>query len=374
MLAENLAKMENEIVIVAPSKNFFHDLKSKSKIKGLKIYRLRSVPNPFRSDSRIGLLSQHRISKIIKSFKPDIVHIQAPADIGEATLREAKKHHIPIVVTNHFSMESLLSYVRFLGPLQRLVEEILIYRFRDFYNQSDVVITPTKIVADMVKSWGVKTNLQVISNGIPTDRFFKGPADINIYRKYQIPDDKPIILCVGRIDSDKETDVVIRAMPYILTKKAAHLVIVGKGDLEKDCKNLANQLGIDDKITFTGSIAYRSSDLPQMYRIASLFVVPAVGETQNIAMLEAMATGLPIVAVKAGAMLELIINGKNGLLFPPKDSKILAEKVVAVLRNPKLTQRFSQNNLKEALKHDQIAIHKQILNLYKKVIDEKNNL
>ncbi|HUY69912.1 MAG TPA: glycosyltransferase [Candidatus Tyrphobacter sp.] len=364
LLAEKLAENGHEVLVVTPSDNFSRSLTEHSTLKNLKIYRLRSLPNPFRSDSRIAILIQKKVEEIMNGFKPDVVHLQDPAEIGEAVLKEAKKVGVPVVITNHFSLESVTAYLRHLGFLEKIVPVFLLRRFKRIYNQCECVITPTRVVAQVVKSWGVAVPVRVIPNGVDINRFHPQDPDPEIFARYNLSPTKPVVLYVGRLDHDKSPETLFYAVSRLKQKGfEADLAILGRGDLSEVCRELAKELDIEDRVKFLGALPHESPDLPKIYRLAKVFLIPSI-ETQSLAVLEALATGLPIVGVDAGALAEIITPGKNGFLFPLADTEAIADLVSDLLTKPDLAAEMKKNNIELAARFSLEKVSREMIGLY----------
>jgi glycosyltransferase involved in cell wall biosynthesis len=157
--------------------------------------------------------------------------------------------------------------------------------------------------------------------------------DAALRRKYGLDPTRPVILHVGRIDVDKQVEVVVRAAAKSVRSAAAQLVMVGDGTQREAVRRLAEDLGIREHCHFPGFVS-AGGDLPGLYRLASAFVTASEIETQGLVLLEAMAAGVPIVAVSAGAVPELVSNGVNGYLVARHDEAAMAERLTALLLNP----------------------------------------
>src|SRR5699024_9030056 len=132
------------------------------------------------------------------------------------------------------------------------------------------------------------------------------------------------VLFVGRVTGEKQIDVLLKAVQLLPAELHAKLQIVGGGDQLKNLEQLARTLGIADRVEFTGYVA--DEDLRRSYTRASVFAIPSVAELQSIATMEAMASGLPIVAANAMALPHLVHDG-NGFLFEPGNAQELADRL-----------------------------------------------
>jgi glycosyltransferase involved in cell wall biosynthesis len=156
---------------------------------------------------------------------------------------------------------------------------------------------------------------------------------------------------VGRVTLEKEIDVILRAIPRIDPELDVSLTVVGDGDQRKSLEKLAQDLGIADRVRFTGRVS--DQQLRAHLTEASVFVIASIAELQSIATMEAMASGLPIVAANAMALPHLVQEGENGHLFQAGNDRELAEHVEAVLGlAPEQYRRMQQASLEAVKVHD----------------------
>jgi len=153
----------------------------------------------------------------------------------------------------------------------------------------------------------------VLSNGVDLGAYSPGPADARIRHRYGLAAGRPLILSVGRLSPEKRTDVLLDAAARLGTD--AQIAIAGSGPEEARLRARAQQLGLGEKVRFLGFVP--DSDLPGLYRLADVFAIASEAELQSLTTMEAMATGLPVVAVDAHALGELVRHGHNGFLARP---------------------------------------------------------
>ncbi len=370
-LATNLIKNGHEVVVFTPGKTYSTRL-DKS-FTDYKVFRLKSIINPFRKGFRITFLKESEVEKIVKETKPDLIHIQDPAVIGQLLCRVGKKLNIPVVCTNHFSLEYALSYVKFLHPFMPILRQGLINYLVGFYNKCDQIVTPTETFRRQIEAWGVESPVKAVSNGIEIERFLKKSSETeirNFKEKFHLPEN-PLVLYLGRIDKDKSIDVLVRAIPMVLKKVNAHFVIAGTGGEIENIKKIASDLNITGDITFIGFLEHNSPDFVDIYKSSSIFAIPSTIETQSLVTLEAMSSGLPIVAADANALPELVHSGKNGYLFKPGDEKEVSQKIIEILSNKKMAEKMGEESIKIAMNHQMDRAFGEMLDLYKEVIDKK---
>ncbi len=362
-----MAEKGHEVCVFAPSatsKTYID-----KKYDKFTVFRLGSIKNPFRKSHHISLRPTAAIKRELKKFgRPDLVHLQDPTSISAALLKYADGNNIPVVITNHFSLDFILSYVNFLKFLHPPIAAYLKWRFSRFYNRCVLVTTPSKTAKRQIEDWGFKTPLKVFSNGIDTQRFHPVPDKKAARDKFKLPD-KPIVVYSGRIDKDKNVDVLVRAIPLVLKKVEAHFFFVGGGQMVDELKTLARELGVEKSVTFGGWLDYSSADFPSAYQASTLFASPSCIETQSIVMLEALSTGLPVVAARAGSFPEFIRDGENGYLCKPADPKDMAEKIAMVLGNQRYLAQLNEGAKKSVEEHRIDACMKRFEEVYKEIIN-----
>jgi glycosyltransferase involved in cell wall biosynthesis len=216
---------------------------------------------------------------------------------------------------------------------------------------------------------GVSRPTFALSNGVDTNRFSQ-PVPDNLRKQLDLPN-KPIVLCLGRLDRDKSIHVLLEAIPKILKQTPVHFVIAGWGDLYDSLIETLKKTGLDKHVTATGQISYETDILVALYGLADIFVIPSTIETQSIVTMEAMAAGKPVVAANAGALPELVADSDNGYLFKPGDSQDLATKVVHLLKDEALRTKMGQRSRERVKKHDLQANLSRFENLYQKVVSHE---
>jgi glycosyltransferase involved in cell wall biosynthesis len=226
------------------------------------------------------------------------------------------------------------------------------------------------MIADIVAAH-THTRPQSISNGVDTARFTPQPASANeakaLRQQYGLDPHLPIILYAGRIDADKRVGLVLRAAALVFQKTQAQLLIVGDGKQLELIKQLANELNIQDKTVFTGFVPL-SGDLPGLYRLASVFVTASEVEIQSSVVLEAAATGLPVVTVNASSMPEFVRDGETGFVVPRQDVAALADRLVTLINDPARGRAMGQAGLALACPHSHENAVEKYTQLYKSLI------
>src|SRR5205814_71518 len=161
------------------------------------------------------------------------------------------------------------------------------------YNRVKTVTAPTSVAVRTIKDKGITRTVKAISCGVDLALFNPRNESSGIREKYNIPP-RPTYMYVGRLDQEKHIDELINALPLVRKRVDAQLVIVGRGKLASQLRELANINQVNSCVIFTGFI--RDEDLPKVYMMCDVFCNAGIAEFQSIATMEAMATGKPVIA------------------------------------------------------------------------------
>jgi len=345
--AEAMAKRGHQVLVIAASdrEHPYHTYTD-----NLTVVRLLSFNNPLRVGQRLMLNPRRKVLKLIQTFQPDIIHAHEPLQMGWIALEHANLAHIPVTLTIHQLPWFVASYLP--KPLKPIVESALWAYARMSLKKYITLISPTKTIARIIEE---KTGLtpNVISYGLDLQTFhpplLSDPATAT-RNKLNLPSNNPIILHVGRLDTDKSVDKVIRAAAPVFLKSEAHLLVVGDGCQKNHLTRLCRELGIEKRVHFTGFIP--PSELPEIYRMANIFVTASEIETQGIVLFEAAASGLPIVAVNATCISEIVHNRMNGFLIEPGNFRAFSDAITTLVNYSKRAYVMGREGRIIAENHD----------------------
>lgn len=298
------------------------------------VYRFPSFHTPFYPDFYIGLPVPWPAKKYILQWNLDVIHVHSPFLLGQLGAFFARKLDLPLVFTYHTLYDQ---YVHYSPIATGLVRKGVLTIARNFCNRCDLVITPTKVIRELIKGYGVTTPVVPIPTGIEPERFQRGDAGY-LRRNFGIPEDELILLFVGRIGKEKNLDYLLEAFSLVLQRsRQVSLVLVGNGPEMENLQERSRELGIADKVIFTGFLE------PEMvsaaYRSADIFVFPSVTETQGLVLAEAMAAGLPVVAQAAFGSLAMVKDRVTGYLCREGKEKF-AELILSLVEDADLRQRM----------------------------------
>ncbi len=345
-LVKGMIGKGHNVLVFTPSKDGKHTEEQDS---GSTIVRLTSHLLPFNKLYRYCLWPSKEITSRLDAFKPDIIHIHTPTQISIIARNWAKKHHVPVMATNHFVPDNFLLELPWLKFLNKTARYFMWRYLIHFYNSVSYVTSPTKTAIDILKKQGLKTPCAPASNGIDVNYFTPGRATPEFFKKYNLPMDKPIVLYTGRVAGEKRLDIWLRMIPIVREKVDCHFLIGGRGPSEEMLKKLIIELGIQEHVTFIGFVS--EPELAEIYRTSKVFVITSPVELQSIVTLEALATGLPIVSCDECALPEIVHHGENGFLVPYEDFQTTAEQVIRVLTDDQQYERFSKESRRIAETH-----------------------
>jgi len=299
----------------------------------------------------------------------DIIHAHGNGLFSLLGWQVAKLKRVPFVLTFH-NLHTKYTHYIFKGKVvtPRMVETAL----RLFGNICDGILTPSEKMKQELLSYGLKREIKVLPNFIDFEAFDKAHKGEFLRKKFKLPEDSKILLSVARLGKEKNIDFVIKSFKKVsAANNKAYLVIVGRGPEEKNLKNLARKIGISSKVVFTGKIDNKY--IPQVYADSDIFIFASVTETQGVTVLEAAASGLPLVLVDDAAFAGAIENGKNGFSLPLKEEEF-AEKIDLLLGEPTLREKYgahskelAKNNFNgEELTSRLLDFYYQTLDQYKK--------
>lgn len=334
---------------------------------GIVEHRVRSLPvvrrRGFRFCPPIGLVAA--AGRILDDVRPDVVHVQSHLFLGRALLAAARERGLPTVATNHFMPENLSHYLPVRGTLQDRLQRWAWADAVRVVTRADVVTAPTPYAAELLESVGVPGPVRAISCGTDLSRFRTAEA-ADFRARYGIGR-RPTVAFVGRLDREKNLDVLVRALPAVCRRVPdVALLLVGTGDQRRRLESLAASLDVADAVILTGFVD--DADVPAAYAAADVFVNAGTAELQSLSTLEAMASGLPVVGADFAALPHLVRDAHNGYLFPPGDAVTLAERLVALLADPVRARLMGRRGRTLVERHDAAATVAAFEAVYREVV------
>ncbi len=339
--AQALRKMGHKVYILAPSFPGYRDLDKD-------VIRYPSLPNPFIKNYPVGIpfLSLRKL----KRLKIDVIHTHHPLVIGQAASQMAEKLDKPLFFTAHTQYEQYLNYYFPRG--YDLTSKMLIKDLIKMSQKSKRVICPSVNTEKRLLKHGIKNTI-VINNGVE-DYFFAKPKEK--------PLNPPTLAFTGRLEREKNPFELIKiARDLKKTTPNFKFWILGSGLLFQKMQDQTLKMGLEENITFTGTVDRKL--IPEIYKSVHLFVTPSLSEVMPLSILEAMASGIPTLALKNSGLEEIVIDNKSGFICE-KNSREIAEKISEMLKNREYYYNLSQKTYEYSLSFSAKATAQKLLDLY----------
>jgi glycosyltransferase involved in cell wall biosynthesis len=286
-----------------------------------------SIALPVRNEFRLALGIPAEIRRDIERFAPDLVHVSTPDILGTRAETFAKQLKVPIVASLHTRFESYLDYYG-LGWLQPLAEAHL----RRFYRRADCVLAPTAGLVEELKRLRGDDQVALWSRGVDRTLFNPSRRDPDWRRKQGWTDEDVVVLWLGRLVLEKGVEVYVEILRTLREKgQNVRPLIIGAGPAEGRFRALHDAV-------LTGHL--QGMDLARAVAGADLMVNPSVTETFGNVLLEAMASGLPVISADAPNARALIDTGRTGILCAPQDPQDYVGALVRLIKNPDERRRI----------------------------------
>lgn len=275
----------------------------------------------------------------LRGMDIDLIHIQTPFLAHYAGVRLARALGVPCVETYHTLFEEYFHH--YIPFLPRRLLGALTRRFsRRQCNGVDGIIVPSTAMAERLQQYGLRTPLRVVPTGIPLMHFGRGDGAA-FRRRLGLAPETPLALFVGRVAGEKNIGFLLQAHARALAQMPdLHLVVAGEGPALAGLRRQARQLGTAERVRFVGYL-HRRDELPDCYAAADAFVFASRTETQGLVLLEAMAEGLPVVALPVMGTRDILLP-ERGAVCAPDDPQAFALALVQLLQDPERRQRLSR--------------------------------
>lgn len=277
-----------------------------------------------------------KIEKILDEFKPDLVHLATEFTLGWQGMKYARRRHVPLTSTYHTNFVQYLSYYG-LPFLEKPGWRYL----RWFHSRCALNFSPSVSTLRLLEKHGIPS-LRHCPHGIDSDLFNPAYRSMQLRKRYTSDKDGMLLLYVGRMAPEKDLEVLMDAVRLLNQRGLSYrLLMVGDGP----SRHKLEQMHLDN-VVFCGY--QRGQDLYDLYASADIFVFPSVTETFGNVILEAMASGLPVVAAPAGGVEDNLLHGKNGLAFKSGDPQDMAAQIEIMMTQHDLRQALARGALEHA--------------------------
>jgi len=372
-LSHSLQKFGHNVHVIARDKQ-----DSEKIVNGIQVHYVKGLGNALTRYWRFARSASKRIEELNKQNSFDIIHSNLPLVPSFAIPNNSAK---AIVCAVHSTWKGEAKATKRDNPKELNPNEKAMLRFnfvlrsyeKKLMKRSDALIAVSKYTVDeLTKLYGIKKEkIHVIYNGVDVEKFKPRPNRVEMHREFGLEDDIKIVLFVGRLYHRKGLEILLRSIPPVLKEFSnVRFVISGKGfkKKEENLRNLAKELNIENYVTFLGYVP--DEKLPLLYSASDIFVLPAIYENFPFAILEAQATGLPVISTKVGGIPELLVDNENGFVIAPGDSTELTQRLLVLLQDAKLAKEMGDCGRKLIEeKFDWRLITSQVINLYRELLE-----
>lgn len=303
------------------------------------------------------------VGRAVGALRLDVFHAQHPTLLGAAAARWARRSQRPLVFTYHTYYDRYAHYVP--GP-SRLVARMAVRQATAFANRADLVIAPGPSVARALRAQGVTSPIAIVPTGVTLPGAAEEAKRIRRRQALGSKEGTPLCLSVGRLAREKNQAFLLTAFAAILMRlPAARLLLVGEGDDRPRLEKMTCGLGIGGSVQFVGAVPHER--VGEYYLAADLFLFPSTSETQGIVVLEAMAAGLPVVAVASDAAADLLGDSEAGVMTT-EDLPGFAGAVADLWGQPERRRTMAAAGRRIAAGYAPEACASTLLDLYRDVI------
>ena len=358
-LAATLRDCGHQVLVVAP------DYPGAPQIEP-GVIRIPAIQNFNGSEFSVPLPFSKPLERVLDSFAPEIVHSHHPFLLGHSALRIAAMRTLPVVFTYHTRYEMYGHYVaRDSAALRRLVRSLAL----GYCDLCDHVIAPSESIADFLTHHEVEAPVTVIPTGIDVEMFASGNGAA-LRKRLGISAGSFVVGHVGRLAPEKNLEFLTLAVADFLdAHPGTHFIAVGKGPMREEMLRIFGTRGLSGRVHFPGAL--QQEELADCYAAMDVFAFSSLSETQGLVLAEAMAAGVPVVALDAPGAREVVSDMHNGCLLPEEASGEEFSEAIAFLRNSGRKQRtaMKENCRKTADGYSQAITTGMTASLYRSIVE-----
>ena len=360
LFSEDLISLGHKVLVIAP---IFAEKGNGDRPE--EILRVPAIQNFNGSDFSARIAVPFLISSRIKNFEPDVIHSHHPYLLGDAALRTARRYGIPLIFTHHTLYEQ---YTHYISMDSDQMKQFIINISTNYANLCDRVIAPSRSVGELIRERGVAVPVVEIPTGVDLG-FFKRGSRKRFRNRYGIPAGEKVVGHVGRLATEKNIPFLAEAVANALKTRKGIFLVVGEGESEEEIRNTFAQCGLENRLLMTG--VKSGMELVDAYSAMDMFVFTSHSETQGLVLAEAMAAGIPVVALEASGVREVVVDGKNGFLLPRDTSEAaFSHAIERLLEDQDLLQSLKKNAVRTAQAFSRKRCAERLLLIYESALAE----
>lgn len=354
LISDGLRRRGHQVTIFAPRFPGYED----NETNVMRLPSLKYLNNP---PIYVAVLGTPRSTWSLTRKHFDVLHAHSPASVGLLAYLTASTKRLPLIYTYHTSITDYTHYVKFIGG-SSIIKHAASWFSTTSTNLGDQIVVPSPKFHRLLLEQKVKRPIHIIPNGINLDGFKSAKNPGSFRNRLGMQPDAPILLSVGRIDPEKRLDFLIDAFDRIADHVPnARLVFAGDGSARKKLEEHAASVRSKDRIHFLGMV--NRADLPDLLHDAAVFLSASTTEVHPISVIEAIAAGLPVLAVQDEAFEGMVIDGENGhqtLL----DVNVYSDTLLSLLKDPERLIRYGKRSAELSEKYSIEGQVRALENLY----------
>lgn len=321
-LTAGLREMGHQAVVFAP---YYEEQEAEEDVVRFKVLFRRksdgfSVPNSLDPE----------IERRFREEEFDLIHVHHPMMIGDTARYLSWKYHVPLVFTYHTRYEQYLHYVGLSA-----FKGVMPFYLRKCTKSCDMVFAPTPLMREYLEEVGIKSRVRVLPTGLLSDSYLPDEERTRLLRKELAGEKKHLFCTVARLAKEKNLEFLLRSVGILkeLRGDDFRLALIGEGPQKAELEKLVRKLNLGDEILFVGKIP--NQEIKNYCHASDAFLFTSLSETQGIVLLESMAAGTPVIAVRATGVSDVVVNGKNGYMTEASETEF-AGKIMDVLEKKEL--------------------------------------
>lgn len=352
---KGLSAAGHGVYVIAPQREDYEDEEAD-------VFRFPALELPERLDLSLVIPFKTQMSPTVRGIKPNVIHSQHPFVMGGLAAAFARDLKLPLVFTFHTRYDEYAQQYIPLAP--KLADMLAVEVVGRYLEKCTMIVAPTVSVRDLI--WReYRDDVPVTVVPTPIDLSAYHDLDPGSVRAALKLEEAEVLLYLGRLVGEKNLDFLLRAFARIAPQRPqARLLMAGEGTHKRELQHMAQKLGLGERVLFPGSIPH--GEVPHYAAVADLFVFPSLTDTQGLVLIEAMAAGIPAVAIEAPGSTDVLAEG-GGVLVPPRE-EMFAEAMLGLLIDNSRRRAMGEQAARVAQNYSLPTVTERLLQVYEAAI------